>query len=72
MVFSSPHRECFTQEFGINSADVLFCYLSPISTVVPVKDVLPVRIDYSVGELLMPASLPHSRDAGEVPLGIAL
>ena len=64
MAFSSIHCECYTQSFGINNAAVYYCDLSSCSPVVPVKAVLPVRVDS--------AEIHHSREAGKVHLGIAL
>ena len=52
--------------FGINIAAWYYCDLSSCSPAVPVTDVLPVRIDSSVAEIL------HSREAGKVHLGLAL
>ena len=50
----------------INGAAVNLCDLSPSNPVVPVKVVVPVRIDSYV------ADLPHSRQAGKSHLGLAL
>ena len=64
MSFSSLHCACYTQSFGINSAAGYYCDLSSCSPVVPVKAVLPVRVDS--------AEINHSREAGKVHLGLAL
>ena len=66
MAFSSIHCECYSQSFGINSSAGYYCDLSSCSPAVPVKAVLPVRIDSSVAES------HHSREAGKVHLGLAL
>ena len=66
MAFSSIHCECYTQSFGINSAAGYYCNISSSSPAVPVKAVLPVRIDSSVAEI------NHSREAEKVHLGLAL
>ena len=66
MACSSILCECYTPSFGINSAAGYYCDISSCSPAVHVKDVLPVRIDSSVGEI------NHYREAGKVHLGLAL